>query len=392
MKHMNKITIKHSQKPFKKILIFAVILLSIYLVFSGYCIYNSVSNGLFISQELKNQYRNNLPKKENQHIIGIISPSRQGEMQQALMLQESAEKMGQLSYVFAMNDQDMKLFLPAKYINELIIKVMDYLFKTDFHLVMSFHVNISLSEPNIMYISVPKNYLLDGRLEKFSTVQNYNNFIDINLINTKKEMMGELLGKKVQSGYGLVGIPANEYKTSDRQKLIFFGSLWGRKSDELYGAIKELAKKDYMYFIKHPLVLLPSKYSQKFTELAPGLQNLQNTLNKYGIAVCVHSNYHIKAKIPSSRIFEIISSGAIAISDKNPFVMKYFGDNVLYFDQNLSKEEIFNQINDHVIWVQTHPKEAEEMARNAHKIIQDNFTTERFILDVIKFYEEKVFK
>lgn len=377
---------------FKKLSIFFSILLGIYIIFSGYCVYNSVSNGLFISQALKNQYKNNLSKKENQYVIGIIAPARKGEMQQAFMLQESAEKMGQLSYVFAMNDPDMKLFLPAKYINELIIKVMDYLFKTDFHLVMSFHVNVSLSEPNIMYISVPKNYLLNGKLEKFSTIKNYNNFIDINLINTKKEMMGELLGKKVQSGYGLVGIPANEYKASNRQKLIFFGSLWGRKSDELYGAIKELAKQDYMYFIKHPLVLLPNSYSQKFTESAYGLRNLQKTLNQYGIAICAHSHYHIKAKIPSSRIFEIISSGAIAISDKNPFVMKYFGNNVLYFDQNLPKEEIFNQINNHVIWVQTHPKEAEEMARNAHKIIQDNFTTERFILDVIMLFKEKVIK
>lgn len=387
---MSRTTQKHNKASYKNLLIFSVILLSIYLAFSVYCVYSSVKNGLFISQELKNQYSNNLHKENNQYVIGIITPSRQGEMQQAFMLQKSAEKMGQLSYVFAMNDQDMALFLPAKYINELIIKVMDYLFKTDFHLVMSFHVNLSLSEPNIMYISVPKNYLLNGKLEKFSTIQNYNNFIDINLINTKKEMMGELLGKKVQSGYGLVGIPANEYKTSDRQKLIFFGSLWGRKSDELYGAIKELSKKDYMYFIKHPLVLLPSNYSQKFTEVASGLENLQNTLNKYGIAICIHSHYHIKAKIPSSRIFEIISSGAIAISDKNPFVMKYFGDNVLYFDQNLSKEEIFNQINNHVIWVQTHPQEAEEMARNAHKIIQENFTTEQFILDVITFFKEKV--
>lgn len=377
------------KSSFKKIAIFFAILISIYLIFSIYCVYSSISNGLFISQGLKDKYKNGSPKKENQHVIGIISPARKGEMQQALMLQESAEKMGQLSYVLAINDLDMDLFLPAKYTNELIIKAMDFLLETDFHLVMSFHVNLSLSEPNIMYISVPRDYLLNGKLEKFPTIQNYNNFIDINLINTKKEMMGELLRKEVQSSYGIVGIPANEYKTSDRQKLIFFGSLWGRKSDALYGAIRKLAKKDYMYFIKHPLVLLPSNCSQKFTEPAYGLQNLQETLNQYGIAIAVHSNYHINAKIPSSRIFEIISSGAIAISDKNPFIIKYFGDNVLYFDQKLSQEEIFNQINDHVIWVQTHPEEADKMARNAHTIIQDNFTTEKFITDVLTFFKEK---
>lgn len=377
---------------FKRLAVFFGILIGIYLIFSGYCVYTSINNGLFISQGLKEKYKKNSSKKKNQHVIGIISPSRKGEMQQALMLQQSAEKVGQLSYVFAMNDLDMDAFLPAKYVNNLIIKTMDLLFQTDFHLVMSFHVNSSLSEPNIMYISVPKNYLLNGKLEEFSTLQNYNNFIDINLLNSKEEMMGELLGKKVKSGYGLVGIPANKYKTSNHQNLIFFGSLWGRKSDKLYGAIKELSKKDYMYFIRHPLVLLPPEYSQKFAEPAPKLLDLQKTLNKYGIALCLHSAYHIESGIPSNRIFEIISSGAIAISDKNPFVIKYFGDNVLYFDHTLSKKEIVTQIDNHISWIRNHPIEAERMARNAHQVIQDNFTTEAFILDVIKFFKEQVIK
>ncbi len=378
---------------FKNLVIFLGILISIYLIFSGYCVYSSVSNGLFISPSLKEKYKNKQLKDPNQYVIGIISPARKGEMQQALMLQKSAEKIGQLSYVFAANDLDMDAFLPAKYTNEIIIKVLDYLFKTDFHLVMSFHVNLSLLEPNIMYISVPKNYLLDGRLKKYSTIKNYSNFIDINLINTNEEMMGELLGKKVNSGYGIVGIPANEYKTSDRQNLIFFGSLWGRKTDGLYEAIKELAKKDYMYFIRHPLVILAPNNPQKFTkESAQGLTNLQQALNKYGMAICVHSHYHVEAGIPSSRIFEIISSGAIAISDKNPFVIKYFGDNVLYFDPNLSAQEIFKQIDDHVAWVKSHPKEAEEMARKAHQIIQEKFTTEEFIRDAIKFFKTSLEK
>lgn len=374
----------------KNLFIFFGILLSIYLIFSGYCVYDSIKNGLFISPALREKYKNNLPKKTDQYVIGIISPARKGEMQQALMIQASAEKTGQLTYVFAMNDMDMNTFLPAKYVNEIIIKIMDYLFETDFHLVMSFHVNTSLSEPNIMYISVPKNYLLDGRLEKFPTIKNYNHFIDINLINTKEEMMSELLGREVKSGYGLVGIPANEYKISNHQNLVFFGSLWGRKTDGLYAAIKELSKKDYMYFIRHILVLMDSDHPQKFTETAKDLSELQKILNKYGIAICVHSHYHVEAGIPSSRIFEIISSGAIAISDKNPFVIKYFGDNVLYFDPSLSKEEIFEQIDTHVNWIRKHPKEAEEMARKAHKIIQDNFTTEKFIEDVIKFYKLKL--
>lgn len=369
-----------------KLSVFLGILITIYLAFSIYAVSSSLSSGLIISPALKSHFETHKAKKQGQHVMGIITPNRRGEMQQAQMVQEAAEKMGQLSYIYGFNDLDMNLFIPAKYINEFIIKYLDYKYRTDFHLVMSFHVNLSLSEPNIMYISVPKKYLLNGKLEKFPTIANYSNFLDINLLNSNEEMMTELLNKKVKSAFGLVGVPASLYKTSNHQNLVLFGSLWGRKSDGFYKAVNMLAAKDYMYFIKNPLLLLSSNSPQKFTENANGPDGLQKTLNKYGIALCIHSDYHNKAGIPSSRIFEIISSGAIAISDRNPFVVKYFGNNILYFDPHQSAEIIFKQIDDHVNWIRQNPKEAEKMARNAHKIIQDNFTTERFVEDAINFY------
>jgi hypothetical protein len=366
-----------------RLAIFLAIFLAVYLGFSFYAVYSSLSGRLYISPDLKNESI----KKDNQYVIGIITPNRRGEMQQALMVKEAAEQMGQLTYVYGVNDLDMNLFLPAKFINELIIRYLDYKYKTNFHLVMSFHVNLSLKEPNIMYISVPKKYLLDGKLDQFQTIRNYSNFLDINLLNTKEEMMGQLLDKKVRSAYGLVGVPANSYKTSNRQNLVLFGSIWGRKTDGFYMALNKLAAQDYMYFIKNPLLLLSINSQQKFTENARGLKGLQEVLNKYGMGLCAHSRYHNEAGIPSSRIFEIISSGAIAISDKNPFVMKYFGDNVLYFDPNLSADEIFKTIDGHVKWVRENPEKAEEMARRAHQVIQDNFTTEKFVEDSINFYD-----
>lgn len=367
---------------FGRLAIFLAIFFAVYLAFSFYAVYSSLSNRLYISPDLKN----GSIKRDNQCVIGIITPNRKGEMQQALMVKESAEKMGQLTYVYGANDLDMNLFLPAKFINELVIRYLDYKYKTNFHLVMSFHVNLALKEPNIMYISVPKKYLLDGKLAEFPTVKNYSNFLDINLLNTQEEMMGELLDKKVRSAYGLVGVPASEYKSSNRQNLVLFGTIWGRKTEGFYAALNKLAAQDYMYFIKNPLLLLSINSQQKFTENARGLKGLQEVLNKYGMGLCVHSHYHNEAGIPSSRIFEIISSGAIAISDKNPFVMKYFGDNVLYFDPSLSADEIFGTIDGHVRWVKENPEKAEEMARRAHKVLQDNFTTEKFIEDAINFY------
>lgn len=367
----------------KKLLIFIAILFSIYLLFSLSCVILSIKNGLTLSSNLKQL------KSKDQYVIGIISPVRRGERQQALMIQKSAEKIGQQSYVYAFNDLDMNLFIPAKYMNYLVIKLLDFYFKTDFHLIMSFHINVPVPEPSIMYISVPMNYIVQlKKLEAFPDIYNYNKFLDINLINSNQGIMEKLLDKKVDSTYAIVGIPANSYKPSDRQKLLMFGSIWGRKTEEFYSALIDLAEKDYMYFLKSPFLFFKFNSNQKFTEEAKTPEDLQNLLNKYGIGLCIHSKFHNESGIPSNRIFEIISSGAIAISDKNPFVVEYFGDNILYFNPNLSKEEIVKQIDNHVMWIKTHPKEADIMARNAHKIIQDKFTTEKFIGNLIGFYKK----
>ncbi len=358
------------------------LLIIIYILFSLIFVLITINDDLKISHDLWKF----APKKQDQKVIAIIAPSRFGEKQQALMVQESAEKLGHLVYTYSLNDKDMDLFLPAKYMNEFLLYILKLLFKPDIHLAMSFHVNLEIPDPKIMYISVPPEYYIAKVKNEFPDIKDYNNFLDINLINNLDDWLSPILHKKIKRSYGLVGVPANAYKTSDRKRLLLFGSLWGRKTDALYGAIRELAKNDYMYFIKHNYLFLGVKDKQQFSEKADGLLALQERLNEYGIGLCVHSHYHIKAGIPSSRIFEIISSGAIAISDMNPFVKKYFGHNVLYFDQNASKEEIYKQIDAHVQWIRTHSNEAENLARNAHQILQQNFTTEKFVQDLLKAF------
>ena len=145
-----------------------------------------------------------------------------------------------------------------------------------------------------------------------------------------------------------------------------------------------LSKQDYMYFIKHRFLVLDDEDKQKFVEPAKNLQDLQKRLNQYGVGLCLHSHYHNKVGIPSSRIFEIISSGAVAISDKNPFVERFFGDNILYLDQTASSEEIFKQVDDHMQWLRDHPLGAEEKSRNAHNILQKSFSTEIFVKNILE--------
>ncbi len=355
-----------------------------YIGFSFIFVIYNVYEDLKISPELWS-FKN---RKDNQYVIAIVSPTRLGEKQQSVMITESAEKMGHLVYSYTLNDKDMELFLPAKYMNEIVLYILDILFKPDFHLAMSFHVNVDIPNPKVMYISIPPEYYIDKVKDNYSDIKHYTNIIDINLVNSTNDWLEPILYKKVNRYYGIVGVPANIYKSSPHNKLLLFGSLWGRKTDNLYSAIKELSKQDYMYFIKHNYLILNEGEPQKFSEPAEGLKPLQERLNQYGIGLCAHSRYHVKAGIPSSRMFEIISSGALAISDMNPFVIRFFGDNVFYFDQTASAEDIYKQIDSHVRWAQTHPKEADQMARNAHKILQDHFTTEKFVEDMINIFKK----
>ena len=362
---------------------YIALLVTTYIVFCFIFVVYDIYSNLYISPQLMK-----LSKLEDkQYVIAIVSPStRPGERQQAEMIKGSAQKMGYLVYSYSFNDSDMAMFLPARYMNECLLYVLSKIFKPDVHLSMSFHIDIDLPDPKIMYISVPPEYYVARVQETYTDIKNYDNFLDINLINSDEDWLSPLLHKKVNRYYGIVGVPANTYKYSEHNRLLLFGSLWGRKTDNLYGAIKKLAKEDYMFFIKHNYLILEDEETQKFADPADSFEDLQERLNQYGIGLCAHSKYHIKAGVPSSRIFEIISSGALAVSDLNPFVIKFFGDNVLYYDQNASADEVYNQINSHVRWAQDNPLEATKKAQNAHKILQEKFTAERFIDDMIKIF------
>jgi len=355
---------------------FFVALIIIYVIYSACIVSYSIYKNLRIPQVLKAQIFSSSEKRGK--TIALMVPDRAGEVQQAEMIMKVAEKKGIAVYSYIFNDNYLKIFLPAKYLNSLIIYILNWLLRPDLHFAISYHINFYLPSPKIMYMSVPEQYFIT-KYPDYPEVRDYDNFIDINLMNSKGGWLHKVLNKRVNSKLGIIGVPENLYKTSARQKLLYYGSLWGRGTNDILGALQELIKQDYMYVIEDSNITFDEKYLPKLAARASSFDSLEDRLNQYGIGLCIHSRFHNEAAIPSSRIFEIISSGAIAISDKNPFVIKYFGENVLYFDQTLSQEEIFSQINAHVKWIRSHPQEAEIMARRAHQIVMDNFTTEKFM-------------
>lgn len=369
------------KRGFSNLFKFLTALIGVYFVFGVVFGIASVYMGLDIPKSLE--------KKSYKRLFAIVSPNRMGEKQQAQMVQKAAEKMGHEVYIYIFDDSLAEFFLPVRYISNFALNYLNKKYKPDFHLAMSFHINISIPDPKTMYISVPPIFFRDKVLNYYKEIKNYDDFIDINLINTKEDWLGKLLHRKVKRHSGIVGVPENIYKISDRQGLLLFGTLWGRNSSNFNKAIQLLAKEDYMYFLKSRSLTLEPELAQQFAENAEGLEALQERLNHYGIGLCVHSKFHLQEGVPSSRIFEIISSGAIAITDKNPFIEKHFGDSVLYYDHKASAEEIFHQIDKNVKWVLSHKKEAEKKAHKAHNIFLKNFTTEKFTSDMLKIFPKQ---
>ncbi len=116
-------------------------------------------------------------------------------------------------------------------------------------------------------------------------------------------------------------------------------------------------------------------------------ETLLRTMNNTGVALLLHAPDHFCGQTPTGRIFEAAASSNVIISDRHPFVEKEFGDTVLYIDQDKSSEEIFQQIDGHMRWIQSHPKEAILLAKRSHDIFIKKFTLEKQLENLIELHK-----
>lgn len=117
-------------------------------------------------------------------------------------------------------------------------------------------------------------------------------------------------------------------------------------------------------------------------------KELLHIMNKKGVTLILHGPDHLYGKTPTARIFEAAAASTVIICDKNPFIIQEFGDSVLYIDQNGSSDEIFQEIDAHMKWIETHKKEALLKAKKAHEIFITKFTLEAQLQNLIRLTEE----
>ncbi|MCX6988657.1 MAG: glycosyltransferase [Chlamydiae bacterium] len=107
-----------------------------------------------------------------------------------------------------------------------------------------------------------------------------------------------------------------------------------------------------------------------------------------GIALVLHSDMHLAEEIPSGRVFEAAAASAVIISDRNPFIEKYFGDSVFYINTSLSGAGMFAEIQSHIQTILNNPKKALKMARKAHQIFLEKFAMESQLLKLEEMHEQ----
>jgi phosphoglycerol transferase len=111
-------------------------------------------------------------------------------------------------------------------------------------------------------------------------------------------------------------------------------------------------------------------------------------LRESGAALCIHTKEHRAWELPTMRVFEAAASGAVILADEIPFVREHFGDVILPVDADQPIERVVEQVSEHVAWINDHPRQAAEMARQAHAIFCGKFSLERMFERLPAFLEE----
>lgn len=179
-------------------------------------------------------------------------------------------------------------------------------------------------------------------------------------------------------------VHSTKFCDSPKTRLFFGGDSWDRyRSRDVAKLYKLLDNTGYFDLYGTKSFGLNS-YKGFITY---GENTVLDAMRKSGVALVLHSEGHFKDDIPTARIFEAIAASTVVITDRLPFIVKNFGDSVLYIDRDKSSEEMFKQIDAHMKWILSHPQKAIELAQRSHEIFLKNFTLERIMKNVMERYE-----
>lgn len=252
--------------------------------------------------------------------------------------------------------------------------------------------------PKVLPYTLSNNYLVlfdpihhyfepNGDLHK-----NFFNYCGYLATYQNTERLSKELASRGQALYPKPWYPTSYYRPYQKvspTRLFYFLAVWGNRASTRYLTLQnKLAQTDYANLFGRPED--GKDYGDAFRgAIKYDGKSVIECIGQAGVCLVLHSHAHLQHGIPSGRIFEALAASAVIISDLNPFVIEYFGDSVLYIDESVSGEEMFEQIDAHMMWIKQHPEEALEMAKEAHDIFEKHFLLEDQLLDFDKFVESE---
>lgn len=230
-----------------------------------------------------------------------------------------------------------------------------------------------------------KPQLIDARMHDFDAILSaYKNISNLKAAYESK-------GKKLKHFPWYVTSHATNYPPAMPYRLFYSGGTpWDTttRGSEKYKKIFSLLDQTGYFLVSGPKYKWRHTPSSLIGLLPIDGTSLINYTNKAGIALVLHSKIHLAGGVPTGRIFEAVSANVAIITDKHPFIIEHFGDNVLYIDVEQDADNVFQQIDTHVQWILTHPQAAQRMAQRCHQIYQQKFSLEVQLTDLVAMHKQ----
>ena len=91
--------------------------------------------------------------------------------------------------------------------------------------------------------------------------------------------------------------------------------------------------------------------------------------------------------IVSQRLFEICSVGAVAIGPDLPWIRRWFGDAVPYFDPDIRHQEIAARVVQHYEFCRENPDLAEQIGARARENFETTFAADRMVAQLLEYHD-----
>ncbi|MET4608592.1 hypothetical protein ABIB90_008098 [Bradyrhizobium sp. JR4.1] len=177
----------------------------------------------------------------------------------------------------------------------------------------------------------------------------------------------------------------DEPRTRGVRSLFYAGVHWdGHRHGDLFAALKG----------RIPMRIHgdPQRWQHAGKDFAGPLpfdgKSVVDTIRECGIALALHGSAHRAENIPSMRLFEATSAGAVVISDRLAFAVNEFSDALLYVDADQSAEVVSQQIVSHVSWINANPDIAQGMADRGREIFNKSLALEDILSRLPSFMED----